>query len=50
MRRIDMLLQVHQGLFLAGNSYRGVSLNACVAEAEQIAERVLRQIAESPAA
>ncbi len=50
MRRIDALLQAHPGLFLAGNSYRGVSLNACVSEAEQIAERVLRQGAESPAA
>ncbi len=50
MRRIETLLQVHPGLFLAGNSYRGVSLNACVSEAEHIAERVLRQVAESPAA
>ena len=50
LRRIDTLLQVHPGLFLSGNSYHGVSLNACVSEAEQIAERVLRQIAESPAA
>ena len=50
LRRIDTLLGVHPGLFLAGNSYRGVSLNACVSEAEPIAERVLRQIAESPAA
>jgi oxygen-dependent protoporphyrinogen oxidase len=50
MRRIETLLEVHPGLFLAGNSYRGVSLNNCVSEAGQMAERVLRQIAESPAA
>ena len=50
LRRIDTLLQPHPGLFLAGNSYWGVSLNACVSEAEQIAETVLRQVAESPAA
>jgi protoporphyrinogen/coproporphyrinogen III oxidase len=50
VRRIEALLTRHPGLFLAGNSYRGVSLNACVSEADQIAERVLRLAAESPAA
>jgi oxygen-dependent protoporphyrinogen oxidase len=50
LRRIEALLQAHPGLFLAGNSYRGVSLNACVTEAEGIADRVLRQVADSPAA
>lgn len=49
-QRIDAMVQVHPGLFLAGNSYRGVSLNACVSEAAQIAERVLRRTAESSAA
>jgi oxygen-dependent protoporphyrinogen oxidase len=48
--RIEALLQGHPGLYLAGNSYRGVSLNACVSDAEQIAERVLARAAESPAA
>jgi oxygen-dependent protoporphyrinogen oxidase len=50
LERIDAMLHAHPGLFVAGNSYRGVSLNACVSEAAQIAERVLRQNAESPAA
>jgi oxygen-dependent protoporphyrinogen oxidase len=50
LRRIDALTEAHPRLFLAGNSYRGVSLNACVSEAERIAERVLCRIAESPAA
>ena len=50
LQRIDTLLQAHPGLCLAGNSYRGVSLNSCVSEAAQVAERVLRQHAESPAA
>jgi oxygen-dependent protoporphyrinogen oxidase len=50
LRRIDTLLEAHPGLFLAGNSYRGVSLNACVSEAEEIAERVVQRVAESPAA
>ncbi|OFW04748.1 MAG: protoporphyrinogen oxidase [Acidobacteria bacterium RIFCSPLOWO2_02_FULL_67_36] len=42
LQRIDTLLQAHRGLFLAGNSYRGVSINSCVAEAGQIADNVLR--------
>lgn len=50
MRRIETLLRVHPGLYVAGSSYRGVSLNACVAEAEQVAETVLRRVAESSAA
>ena len=50
LRRLDTLAEAHPGLFLAGNSYRGVSLNACVSESEPIADRVLRRIAESPAA
>jgi oxygen-dependent protoporphyrinogen oxidase len=45
MRRADTLLQAHPGLFLAGNSYRGVSINACVAEADRTAETVLRSLA-----
>ena len=40
LARIDALLQAHPGLFLAGNSYRGVSINACVAEAPGIASRI----------
>jgi protoporphyrinogen/coproporphyrinogen III oxidase len=49
---IDERLLGHPGLFLAGNSYRGVSINACVAEAGPLAERVrhaadgARQLAE----
>ena len=54
MHRIETLLKAHPGLYLAGNSYRGVSINSCVAEAEGIAETVLRSIAstssEQPAA
>jgi oxygen-dependent protoporphyrinogen oxidase len=36
---IDERLRHHQGLFLAGNSYRGIAINACLAEAPSIAER-----------
>ncbi len=52
LHRIETLLQAHPGLFLAGNSYRGVSINSCVAEAGPIADRVLShvgRVAESPA-
>lgn len=41
MRRIDELMQAHPGLHLAGNSYRGVSLNACITESRRIGEAVL---------
>ena len=41
LHRIDTLLKAHPGLYLAGNSYRGVAINACIAEAGAIAERVL---------
>lgn len=44
LQRIDTLLQAHPGLFLAGNSYRGVSINSCVAEAGAIADNVLAAI------
>jgi oxygen-dependent protoporphyrinogen oxidase len=38
-------LEHHPGLFVAGNSYRGVSINSCVAEADTIAESVLQAAA-----
>lgn len=41
LQRIDNLLQVHPGLFVAGNSYKGVAINSCIAEAGPLAERVL---------
>lgn len=44
LQRIDELLQAHPGFFLAGNSYRGVALNSCIAEADAIAERVLAHV------
>jgi len=40
LARIDALLQAHPGLVLAGSSYRGVSLNSCIAEAGNIATRL----------
>ncbi len=41
LERIDARLKEHPGLYLAGNSYRGVSINSCVAEAGPLAERIL---------
>ena len=41
LSRIESALEGHPGLFLAGNSYRGVAINACVAEAGPLASRIL---------
>jgi len=41
LRRVDQRLAQHPGLFVSGNSYHGISVNACVEEAPQVAEAVL---------
>ena len=41
LERINARLVEHPGLYLAGNSYRGVSINSCVAEAGPLAGRIL---------
>lgn len=41
LQQIDGALARHPGLFLAGNSYRGVAINSCIAEAPAIARRVV---------
>jgi oxygen-dependent protoporphyrinogen oxidase len=41
LARAERCLQSWPGLVLAGNAYRGVSINSCIAEASTIAERVL---------
>jgi oxygen-dependent protoporphyrinogen oxidase len=49
LERIDARLRAHPGLYLAGNSYRGVSVNSCVAEAGPLADRILAdEAAERP--
>jgi oxygen-dependent protoporphyrinogen oxidase len=45
VHQIDTLLQAHPGLYLAGNSYRGTSINSCIAEADRVAETLLQSIA-----
>ena len=37
---IDARLRDLPGLFLAGNSYRGIAINACLAEAPKVADSV----------
>jgi oxygen-dependent protoporphyrinogen oxidase len=38
--RIEAAVAAYPGLFLAGNSYRGVSVNACIEDASRIAGRI----------
>ena len=45
--RIEAELQRYPGLFVAGNSYRGVAINSCIAEAPIIAARVVAAVARS---
>lgn len=47
LERIETLLGGYPGLFVAGNSYRGVAINSCIAEAGGIAERVLASLGRS---
>ena len=42
---IEQRLEQHPGLFLCGNSYRGVSINACIEEAPHVAESALEFLA-----
>ncbi|MFB3853878.1 MAG: protoporphyrinogen oxidase [Vicinamibacterales bacterium] len=48
LARAESRLAAHPGLFLAGNAYRGVAINACVAEAPAIAARVLAHALRRP--
>jgi oxygen-dependent protoporphyrinogen oxidase len=47
LREIDERLRAFPGLFLAGNSYRALSMNACIAEADGIADAVLTHLHHS---
>ncbi len=42
--QIDTLLKAHPGLLLAGNSYRGVSINSCIADAASVADAALEAV------
>jgi len=44
LERIEAGLTSLRGVFVAGNSYRGVAINACVAEAGPLADRVIASL------
>jgi oxygen-dependent protoporphyrinogen oxidase len=45
--RIEEILQSYPGLLVSGSSYGGISVNHCVAEAPQIADRVMATLQDS---
>jgi len=45
LKELDRTSASYPGLYLTGSSYRGISVNACVKEAETIAENVLKGLA-----
>lgn len=47
--RIDALVAGHPGLFLTGNSFRGVAMADCVEQAGIVAERVAKYVQSAPA-
>jgi oxygen-dependent protoporphyrinogen oxidase len=44
LERIEAALAQHPGLFIAGNAYRGVSVNACIEDAPRLAGRVAEHL------
>ena len=42
--QIETMARRHPGLFFAGNSYRGIAINNCVAEAGPLADRILAHL------
>lgn len=48
LARIEARLREYPGLFLAGNSYRGVSINACIEDAPAVARRVATHLQRVP--
>jgi len=47
--RLDEQLARHPGLYLCGNSYRGIAMNSCIKEAETLAARLAGEPAAAPA-
>jgi oxygen-dependent protoporphyrinogen oxidase len=48
LKEIDRCVAKLPGLYLTGSSYRGISVNACVKEAEIVADNILKHLAETP--
>ncbi len=46
LKKLERAAAAYPGLFLTGSSYRGISVNVCVKEAETVAENVLKGLAE----
>jgi len=44
--RIESRVSAHPGLWVSGNSYHGISVNACVEEAARIADQVVRHLSD----
>ncbi len=44
LARIEKRLEKLPGLVLAGNSYRGISMNACIKDAEAVSERLIGRL------
>jgi oxygen-dependent protoporphyrinogen oxidase len=44
LMQLENILAEHPGLFVAGNSYRGVAVNACVADAPRVAALVAEHL------
>lgn len=47
LHQVDQLLKAHPGVFLAGNSYRGVSINSCIADAGSVADAAVDIVREA---
>jgi oxygen-dependent protoporphyrinogen oxidase len=43
LKNIDAALGRHQGLFLTGNAYRGVSVNDCIENSAKLAEKIIEE-------
>jgi oxygen-dependent protoporphyrinogen oxidase len=50
LSRIDRVLERHPGLFVGGNSYRGVAMNDCTEQASIVAEHVAAFLQQCPEA
>jgi oxygen-dependent protoporphyrinogen oxidase len=48
LQHIDAALARHPGLFLTGNSYRGIAMNSCIKEAEALASRLVQERPPTP--
>ncbi len=44
LKSIDELLKSHLGLYLAGNAYRGISMNDCIENGYKVADEILSKL------